>query len=101
MLFGWVSLEQRDGSPSGKSTIFGRNGFPIGSVREEPGLDNRWLYFIRVADLDASIKRALAKGGSMRAEPMAVADGRVAVLDDPQGAAFALHQTAAATRGVP
>jgi predicted enzyme related to lactoylglutathione lyase len=46
MLFGWVSLEERDGSPSGKSTIFGRRGFPIGSVREDQGLDNRWLYFI-------------------------------------------------------
>jgi hypothetical protein len=30
----------------------------------------------------------------MRTEPVTVSNGRVAVLDDPQGAAFALHQGA-------
>ena len=99
MLFGWVSLEERAGSPSGRSTVFGRNGVPIGSIREDQGLDNRWLYFIRVADLEESVKRALAKGGTLRTEPVTVSDERVAVLYDPQGAAFALHQSAHALSG--
>ena len=99
LLFGWVSLDERAGSPAGELTVFGRNGIPIGSIHADQGLPNRWLYFIQVTDLDASIKRALAKGGSIRAQPSSVSDGRVAVLYDPQGAVFALHQSAGALPG--
>ena len=54
-----------------------------------------WLYYIEVADLDAALTRAQARGGKTMNGPMSVPGGaRVAQLTDAQGIVFALHENA-------
>ena len=52
-----------------------------------------WFHYVEVADLDATLAHAKAKGGKVMNGPMDVpGGGRIAQLTDPQGAMFALHQ---------
>lgn len=56
---------------------------------EQAGLRPAWLYFVRVADVHATVARARELGGSVLVAPRPdLADGRLAVLKDPDGAAF-------------
>jgi uncharacterized protein len=92
-LFGWVELNESPVPPAGKHVFFGRAGVPLGVLHVAPGLTPGWIFYIQSADLEAAIKRAIAKQGSVLAGPLAVPDGRVAVLADPQGAVFGLHES--------
>lgn len=52
-----------------------------------------WTYYAQVADVEATIARATRQGAKVLNGPMAVpGEGRVAVLKDPRGAAFAIHR---------
>jgi predicted enzyme related to lactoylglutathione lyase len=52
-----------------------------------------WLYYVQVGDLDGAIARAKSRGAKLLNGPMQVPGGaRIAQLDDPQGAGFALHE---------
>ena len=50
------------------------------------GLQDNWLPYFKVADLDQSVKSARNLGGSLIQK-----SGNVAVLADPTGAAFAIQ----------
>ncbi|MEP7028547.1 MAG: VOC family protein [Candidatus Eisenbacteria bacterium] len=57
------------------------------------GVPTHWLSYISVANVDETVKRAEALGGKLIAGPFDVMEhGRMAVLSDPSGAAFALWQ---------
>lgn len=57
------------------------------------GAPSSWLNYVSVADAEADAARAVELGGSVLAPPSDVGEGaRLAVLADPQGAAFALWQ---------
>jgi hypothetical protein len=59
-------------------------------VREE-GASPNWLNYVTVADVDAAAARATEAGGAVLADAFDVLDaGRMAVLEDPQGAVFAV-----------
>ena len=65
----------------------------MSTVAKVQNLPPHWLYYTTVPDLDAAIERAKAGGGKLVNGPMEVPGGdRVAQLDDPQGAAFALYE---------
>jgi predicted enzyme related to lactoylglutathione lyase len=49
---------------------------------------SHWLVYFGVDDVDASAKRVMELGGSVAAGPMDFPGGRLAVVLDPQGAAF-------------
>lgn len=52
-----------------------------------------WLYFVRVADVDASLARAAELGGKVIAPPRPdLLDGRLAVIADPGGALLGLME---------
>ncbi len=52
-----------------------------------------WLHYITVDDIDACVDKVKAKGGKLVHGPMEVPGGyRVATCEDPQGAAFAVHE---------
>jgi predicted enzyme related to lactoylglutathione lyase len=51
-----------------------------------------WLVHFAVHDCDDSVGQATAIGATLLVEPMDVPPGRLAVLADPQGAAFAVIQ---------
>jgi predicted enzyme related to lactoylglutathione lyase len=72
---------------------------PIGGVMELPpdaragGALPRWMLYVAVTDVDATIEEARALGGRLQEGPADVpGEGRYAVLSDPQGAAFAILQ---------
>jgi predicted enzyme related to lactoylglutathione lyase len=63
-------------------------------IRGRAGRHPHWLFHFRIADLDAAVARTRAAGGLVL-EPMTLPGGdRIAVCNDPQGAAFCLHQPA-------
>jgi predicted enzyme related to lactoylglutathione lyase len=49
-----------------------------------------WLVYFVVADTDATVKRAQELGAKLTAPAIDIPQGRMAVLTDPQGAAFAV-----------
>jgi predicted enzyme related to lactoylglutathione lyase len=56
-------------------------------------LPPRWLAYIAVADLDASVRRCLDLGGAVVAGPKGAAPGgRYCVIRDPAGAVVALME---------
>lgn len=97
-LFGWQRDDQMDMGEAGIYQIFNNGGPPLGGILNKPPQVPVpcWLYYIRVNDADASAKKATALGAQITNGPMEVPGGdRIVVCTDPQGAAFALHSTAA------
>lgn len=100
-LFGWQKLDEHDMGPTGKYVIYGVGTTHFGGIfakpPEMPG-GSAWSYYVHVADLDAAIARAQAKGARLCMGPQVVPGGaRVAQLLDPEGASFALLGAPAAT----
>ena len=51
-----------------------------------------WMIYITVADLDASVRRAVELGGKVLVPAKTVGKARYCVVQDPAGAAAALYQ---------
>jgi predicted enzyme related to lactoylglutathione lyase len=63
-----------------------------GGMREkQPQEPPYWLVYFAVEDADAAIEKVKALGGSAIAGPYEMAMGKIAVVQDPQGAVFALY----------
>lgn len=103
---GWESKGSVDLGPMGAYLLWGRGAAQLGGMMTmPPGMttpDGRpvppsWMYYVVVADLDAALARATARGARVINGPMPVPGGqRVVLLLDPQGAAFALTTPPAA-----
>jgi uncharacterized protein len=94
-LFGWVKKESMDMGPAGIYQMFGTPTDTLGGIylkpKEVPG-PARFLFYARVADLDAAIKKVNEHRGNVVMGPHEVPTGdRIAIIVDPQGASFALH----------
>ncbi|MEA1903233.1 MAG: VOC family protein [Actinomycetota bacterium] len=50
-----------------------------------------WTVFINIENIDETIDRARAAGGTILQEPIDIPDGQVAVVADPAGAMFGLY----------
>jgi predicted enzyme related to lactoylglutathione lyase len=99
-VFGWT-LTPVDMGPIGKYTLFGRAGdknnvggmMPLGPQMK--GVPSHWLVYFAVKDVDKSAKKVTELGGKVVSPPMDIPDlGRFAVVQDPQGAAFAIYKSA-------
>jgi predicted enzyme related to lactoylglutathione lyase len=97
-LFGWKVVEEMDMGPMGTYRIFGIGDNRLGGMMTMPkgqASPPAWLFYAETGDLDAALRRATTKGAKILNGPMDVpGGGRIAQLEDPQGAAFALHQSA-------
>jgi predicted enzyme related to lactoylglutathione lyase len=97
-LFGWKKQRDHDMGPMGKYLIYGVGDKDLGGMFTKPKAmptPPAWLYYVEVADLDAAVARAKSKDARLLNGPMEVPGGaRIAQLLDPQGAAFALHESA-------
>jgi predicted enzyme related to lactoylglutathione lyase len=93
-LFGWEKTDAVS-SPMGLYQMYGKGGRSFGGMMTRPKdfpAPPRWLYYVRVDELDAVLERVKKDGGKVMHGPMEVPGGdRVAQCMDPQGAAFALH----------
>ncbi len=65
----------------------------FGDIAGRPGVHPHWTFHYRVAALDAAIARVEAAGGSSLGPIELPSGDRIAVCDDPQGAAFALYKS--------
>jgi predicted enzyme related to lactoylglutathione lyase len=107
-LFGWKATEALHLGPEmGPYQMFSwagadRSVGAMASTARAPHIHTHWLFYLTVADLDASLARVRSLGGTVVNGPMQVRGGdRVAQCEDPQGAAFALLQRVTASRSTP
>jgi predicted enzyme related to lactoylglutathione lyase len=96
-LFGWRILEEMDMGPMGTYRIFGIGDRRLGGIMTAPkeqAASPAWLFYAETGDLDAALRRATTKGAKVLNGPMEIPGGaRIVAFQDPQGAAFALHQS--------
>jgi uncharacterized protein len=95
-LFSWDVQENPMGE-MGVYHLFQKDGrdaagmYQIGA--EQQGMPPNWMSYVSVEDADASAAKAKSLGGVVVAGPFDVMEmGRMAVLADPQGAAFSIWQ---------
>jgi uncharacterized protein len=97
-LFAW----QAQDNPMGDDTYYSMqliDGKPVAAIAPQPqqqreaGVPAMWNSYVSVQDADASAERATELGASVHAPPFDVFTvGRMAVIQDPQGAFFMLWQ---------
>lgn len=51
-----------------------------------------WLTYFTIDDLDASLERAQGMGAKLAFGPLELPNGKLAILTDPQGAAFGVYE---------
>lgn len=97
-LFGWGFTDNPVG-PNMVYTMLKLDGKDVGALYQlssemtAEGIPPHWLSYVSVADADESARQIKALGGKLKKEPLDVFDiGRMAVVEDPTGAVFALWQ---------
>lgn len=97
-VFGWSVTEIPMG-PDGSYYFFQKDGKDVAAMYEltsdmrAQGIPAHWLSYVSVADADAATRKAAGLGAQVMKEPFDVGEqGRMSVLLDPQGGAFALWQ---------
>src|SRR5258708_6124729 len=97
-LFGWDVVESPMG-PGETYSMFNIKGKSVGaaySMRPEErqqSVPPHWNAYVSVANTDEAVKRAQSLGAKVLAPAFDVMDaGRMAVLQDPTGAAFCVWQ---------
>lgn len=96
-LFGWEFKEPLDLGGDGVFHPFAwqPGGVAVGSMSDiatRPGVHPHWLFHCRVAALEPALDAVRTGGGSIAGSFTTPSGDRIAVCDDPQGAAFALFQ---------
>ena len=95
-LFGWEFEDAMPAGSPGRYLIARLRGGEVAAVSSQPeGSPPRavWNTYIWVEDADEAAAKAREAGGSVLSEPLDVMDaGRMAVLADPEGAAFCVWQ---------
>jgi uncharacterized protein len=96
-LFGWGKKIQEMGPMTYTSFMNGER--PAGGMYTPPpemgNMPPHWLVYFAVDDADAMFKKASELGARTLSPPMDIPDtGRFAILQDPQGAAFAIIKLA-------
>jgi predicted enzyme related to lactoylglutathione lyase len=98
-VFGWEKMAEHDMGAMGKYVLFGSNGVQRGGMfnkpPEYPGGPS-WLGYIRVKDVNETVKKAKGARATLINGPMEVPGGDwIAQFVDPYGAMFAVHTLAA------
>jgi predicted enzyme related to lactoylglutathione lyase len=93
-LFGWTEVAKHDMGPDGFYHLFGWSGAQNGGLFKKPAQwgPPAWTIYVRVKDMDSTVKKAKAAGATLINGPMEVPGGDwIAQFTDPQGAVFAVH----------
>jgi len=98
-LFGWTAEDFPMG-PNDFYTMFQLEGRDTGAAytmrpeQRSQGVPPHWMMYIAVANVDEAAGRVAGLGGKLMAPPFDVYDaGRMALVQDPTGAVFALWQS--------
>jgi uncharacterized protein len=96
-LTGWSPKLWDKSTPQQQYTLWMHDGAPIGGVVEltsaqrAQGQPPAWLPSVSVNNVDSTARQAASLGGKIHMPPADIPDtGRYAVLQDPQGAFFAI-----------
>ena len=96
-LFGW-SVKPDAGLDTAEYAELAIGGRPFGGLMpmrgpQWQGVPPHWMLYVTVAACDERVEKAKSLGAKVRVPPMDIPKvGRFAVIDDPQGAAFAIIQ---------
>ncbi|HUR19178.1 MAG TPA: VOC family protein [Vicinamibacterales bacterium] len=98
-VFGWTVKSGKAGGPAGPDDYghIENNGVMIGGIppasMRDPNAPPNWMIYVEVADTAATTEKARGLGANVIMGPMDIGEnGKISVLQDPQGAYFALHQ---------
>lgn len=98
-LFGWEKTSEMDMGGGEMYTMYGTQGQMYGGIFNRPpemaGMHPFWLVYIHVKDVGEAVSRATKAGATVQRPRMDVPGGTIAILGDPQGAGFALHDVSA------
>jgi uncharacterized protein len=100
-LFGWASCEQpANGGSFTRLLLSGRDVgsvYQLGRAQLDHGVPSHWTPYVRVDDVDDTVRRATSFGGTVIVRPFAVSGiARIALILDPVGAHVGLWQPVAA-----
>ena len=102
-LFDW-SFDDHPMGPAMVYTMLKQDGKDVGALYQMPaemtdqGIPPHWLSYASVTSADETAAKAKELGATLMKEPFDVMDvGRMAVIQDPTGAVFALWQAKAHT----
>ena len=91
-LLGWEAVPMAGGM---HYTLFKKNGADVGGLMSIPGVPPHWMSYVTVESADASAARAVELGGTICKPAFDIPNvGRIAIVQDPQGAAIGLFQPA-------
>ena len=90
--FGWEKGELNNCSGGGYYQVLQRNGQNFGGIGTfGPEVKPNWRHYVAVANVDETAARCKQLGGKVIWEPMDIGEqGRIAVLNDTQGAEIAI-----------
>ena len=98
-LVGWSTQPWEGGDAP--YTMWSNGDTPLGGVVQLPeevkatGAPPHWISYVAVADVKQTADRAAELGGQVMQPPTEIPSvGTFAVIQDPQGAVFALHSSA-------
>ncbi len=97
-LFGWEVQERPIGNGETYTMFFvdGKEVCALYSMmpdQREQGIPSNWMAFVSVTNADETVRKVQSAGGRALGMPFDVMDvGRMAVVQDPTGAVFALWQ---------
>jgi hypothetical protein len=100
-LFGWEKTGDMDMGGGNMYAMYGKGGTPYGGMFNRHGdmmsMRPFWLVYIFVKDVKKTVDAAVKAGAMVQRPPMEIpGGGTIAILGDPQGAAFALHADSSA-----
>ena len=100
-LFGWQMVGGGSMQPAKPGDYYHivNGGDMIGGIppaeQVDPHAHPAWLMYVEVADCAASTRNAASLGARAYVDTMAIGEnGTISVLADPQGAVFAMHESA-------
>jgi uncharacterized protein len=100
-LFGWEKTGEMDMGGGNPYFMYGMKGKMYGGMFTRPpemaGMSPFWMVYVNVKDVKKAVDTATKAGAWVKQPPMEVPGGMVAILSDPQGAAFAVHSGGSAT----
>jgi hypothetical protein len=101
-VFGW-SVEEQDMGAMGTYYIWKDGEAVRGGMIDMTGMapdeaPPNWLVYFTVADADAAVATTRSSGGRLLNGPIDIPVGRIAMMQDPQGAFFAVMAPSAETR---
>ena len=96
-LFGWNKTTEMDMGGGAMYRLFGQGDAQYGGMfNKMPGMESMnpfWLVYIHVDDVAKAVETATKNGAFVQRERMEIPGGTIAILGDPTGAGFALHDT--------